>query len=127
MKLSVPNNSGIKVKANKVLVRPRPVEEVTKSGLVLIQETVDKEQMADMFGVVVGIGSMCWIDEKEPRCEIGDFIIHARYAGEIFQGNDGMKYRLINARDVIATKDPTTTELEALSREFKIDLIKEAA
>lgn len=122
MKNSVTNTSGIHVKGNKLLVKPREIDTVTKSGIVLVQDTTEKEAMADMFGVVVDIGAMCWIDETERRCEVGDFIIHARYAGELFRGDDGVRYRLINARDVIATKDnPTVGDTKT------VEQVKEAA
>lgn len=102
---SINNTSGIHVRGNKLLVKPREIDTVTKSGIVLVQDTTEKEAMADMFGTVIGVGAMCWVDEVEPRCAVGDYIIHARYAGELFRGNDGVRYRLINARDVIAVKD----------------------
>lgn len=102
---SVNNTSGIHAKGNKILVKPREIDTVTKSGILLVQDTTEKEAMADMFGMVIEIGAMCWHDEIEHRCKIGDFIIHARYAGELFRGDDGVRYRLINARDVVATKD----------------------
>lgn len=128
-RLAVTNRSGIHVKGDKLLVRPRTIETKTKSGLILVDETVDKESSADMFAFVVEIGPMCWKGknaEAEPRCEVGDFIIHARYAGEFFTGNDGVKYRLLNARDVIATKEPTVEELERESEAMQ-PKVKEAA
>lgn len=100
------NTSGITPRGNKLLVKPEEILEKTASGLILPMQAVEREAMAQMYGSVVAIGPHCWPDEPERRCEIGDRIIFAKYAGEMFKGNDGITYRLINARDVVATHDP---------------------
>lgn len=99
------NTSGIHPKGNKLLIRPVEVEKVSKGGIYIPASIQEKEDMGQMFGTVVEIGGMCWVQEDEPRCAVGDYIIFARYAGQVFPGNDGVTYRLINALDVIATKD----------------------
>lgn len=106
MNFNEKNTSGIRPKANKVLVKPEEIPDKTQSGLIIPIQAVEKEAMAQMYGSVVEIGKMCWVDEIEPRCAVGDRIIFAKYAGEVFVGNDGIKYRLINARDVVATHEP---------------------
>jgi co-chaperonin GroES (HSP10) len=107
---SVSNTSGIRARGNKLLVRPEQVEAVTKSGIIIPLQAQEKEDMAQMYGTAVEIGPMCWVDEVEPRCKAGDRIIFAKYAGELFVGNDGVRYRLLNARDVIATHEPIAKE-----------------
>lgn len=106
MSSTVSNTSGIRARGNKLLVRPEVVAQVTKSGIIIPVQATDREAMAQMYGTAIEIGPMCWVDEAEPRCKVGDRVIHAKYAGEIFQGNDGVTYRLMNARDVIATHEP---------------------
>lgn len=101
------NTSGIHPRGNKLLIRPIEMEKVSKGGIVIPSSVNEKEDMAQMFGTVIEIGAMCWVQEAEPRCAVGDYIIFAKYAGQIFPGNDGKTYRLINAMDVIAVKDPT--------------------
>lgn len=100
------NTSGIIPRGNKLLVKPEEIVEVTPGGIVLPTQAVEKEEMAQMYGRVVAIGPWCWKDEPEERCKVNDRIIFAKYAGEQFKGNDGIKYRLINARDVVATHTP---------------------
>lgn len=112
----IKNTSGIHPKANKLLVLDKGIESMTKSGLIIPIGAVEKEQMANMFGTVIVIGRMCWVDEVEPRCAIGDEIIFGKYSGETFLGNDGIKYRLINARDVIATKDPIEDKQDVFTK-----------
>lgn len=102
----VKNTSGIVPRGNKLLVKPVEIEEKTEGGILLPTQAVDREMMAQMYGVAIEIGPMCWVDEPEPRCKVGERIIFARYAGDQFKGNDGITYRIMNARDVVATHDP---------------------
>lgn len=110
MTTNMTNTSGIHAKGNKVLVKPQPVEAISKGGIIIPLQAQEKDEMANMFGTVIEIGPMCWVDEPAPRATVGDFVIHARYAGEFFLGNDGVKYRIMNARDIVATKDPLPVE-----------------
>ena len=100
------NNSGITPRGNKVLIRPEQLPEKTSGGIVIPDEALDRQQMAHMYATVIGIGPWCWKDEPEPRCEVGDRVIYAKYSGEPFTGNDGITYRLINAREIVATHIP---------------------
>lgn len=109
---SVMNLSGIHPKGNKLLVKPQEIAETSAGGIIIPMQAQEKEEMAQMFGLVMEVGPMCWVDEVEKRCKVGDYIIFAKYSGEIFIGNDGVKYRLINAREVIATKDPIERDKE---------------
>lgn len=103
------NPAGITPRGNKLLVRPEELPEKTSFGLIIPEEALDRQQMAHMYGTVVEIGPWCWKDEPEPRCSVGDRIIFAKYAGELFTGNDGITYRIMNARDVVATHAPAVT------------------
>lgn len=104
------NSSGITPRGNKVLIRPEAIETVTKGGIYLPTTVEEREAMAQMYGEVIAVGPMCWKDEVEARCAAGDRVIFAKYAGEIFPGNDGVKYRLVNARDIVATVDRIAQE-----------------
>lgn len=101
----IKNTSGIYPKGNKVLLRPESVETTSRAGIVIPIEVTEKEDMASMFGYCVALGPVCWPLEPAPRCVVGDYVIYAKYAGQPFTGNDGVKYRLVNASDIIATKD----------------------
>lgn len=100
-----PNTSGIKPKANKLLVLDQAIDETTSSGIIIAPIAIEKEAMANMYGEVIAMGPMCFLKEVEKRCEVGEKIIFAKYAGHFFMGVDGVKYRLINAEDVIATRE----------------------
>lgn len=106
------NTSGIKAVGWTVLVKPSEIEKKSASGIILHAPTEeDKMQLAQCFGQVVDIGPIAFqrecygMDAVVPRCKVGDKIIFRRYAGEQFDGDDGVKYRLMNDQDVIAIKE----------------------
>jgi len=100
------NKSGIKAVGWTVLVKPVEIEKTSESGLIVIPPTEEeRQQLAQCYGQVVDIGPGAWSDESEPRCKVGDNVIFRRYSGEQFDGNDGMKYRLMNDKDIMAIKE----------------------
>jgi len=100
------NKSGIKAVGWTVLVKPAEVEKRSEAGIILHAPTEeDRVQLAQIFGEVVDIGPGAWGDETGPRCKIGEKVIFRRYAGEQFDGDDGIKYRLMNDKDILAIKE----------------------
>jgi chaperonin GroES len=100
------NKSGINPRGHRVLILPKEVEEKTASGIVIhTVSQLEREEMAQMYGVVVAVGNTAWKDQPAPFAEVGDNVIFAKYSGHVFQGNDGQKYRLINDLDIVATHE----------------------
>ena len=106
------NTSGIKAVGWTVLVKPAEIEKTSASGIILnAPSEEDRVQLAQIFGEVVEIGPIAWADEKDSkgdfhrRCEVGDKVIFRRYSGEQFDGNDNIKYRLMNDKDIMAIKE----------------------
>jgi co-chaperonin GroES (HSP10) len=98
------NNSGIHPKGHRVLILPDAVEQTTESGIVLsVGTTVDRERLAQLRGTVVEIGNSAWHDQPEPWAANGDHVIFGKYSGLIYQGDDGLEYRIINDLDIVAT------------------------
>ena len=98
------NNSGINPKGNKLLVKPDEVDKKTATGIIIADVAVEKEEMAQMYGTCVAVGDFCWVG-AEPWCKVGDKIVFAKYADQTFKGHDGIMYRLIRDKEVIATVD----------------------
>ena len=98
------NKSGILPTGGHLLVLPEKVEEKTKGGIYLPQETRDKEQQAATIGTLIAVGKSAWtdLDDGSPWAEAGDKISYARYAGVSMLGEDGESYVLINDNDVLA-------------------------
>lgn len=98
------NESGITPKGHRVLVLPNQVEEKTESGIILgTGSQLDREALAQMYGVVVAMGSTCYADQPEAWCSVGDRVSFGKYSGLIYTGVDGKKYRMINDLDVVGT------------------------
>jgi chaperonin GroES len=100
------NKSGIHPKGHRLLVKPLEVEDKTASGIIVTTASnKDREEMSNTTGKVIEVGSGCWIGLDAPWCQSGDNIVFAKYAGLLYLGKDGEKYRIINEDNVVATLD----------------------
>jgi co-chaperonin GroES (HSP10) len=100
------NTSGIHPKGHRVLILPDPVEEVSKSGIILsVGENRDRERLAQLKGTIVELGNTAWLDQPSPWANEGDHVIFGKYSGLIYQGADEKEYRIINDLDVVALVD----------------------
>jgi len=96
------NNSGIYPKGHRVLIQAEEVEEQTSGGIILTTEMTKREQLAEIRGRVIELGSTAYSDQKEVWCKVGDRVIFAKYSGILYDGKDGKEYRVINDLDVVA-------------------------
>ena len=96
------SESGIYPVGHRVLVLPVEIEKKTESGIFLPDKVVMMEESAQTQGTIIAIGDTCWEDEQAPWAEVGDFVMFGKYAGVVYEGNDGKKYRVLNDRDIVA-------------------------
>lgn len=97
------NESGILPVGHRVLVLPEQLEETTEAGIILrTASQQSREEMAQINGVVISLGTTAYNDQTEPWCKAGDKVIIGKYSGLIYDGKDGKKYRVINDLDVVA-------------------------
>jgi chaperonin GroES len=101
------NDSGIYPTEYKVLLRPKTVEEKTKGGIIIPEETKDREQFAQMEGELIAVSPLAfsyddWKDHTNSRPKPGDRVLFAKYSGAKVTGKDGKEYRLANDKDVAA-------------------------
>src|SRR5262245_14992289 len=102
------NPSGVYPTEYKVLVRPVKVEEKTKGGIILPDEHKDREQFAQMEGVLIAASPLAfsyanaseWGEAEKPKP--GDKVLFAKFAGAAIKGRDGESYRIINDKDLSA-------------------------
>ena len=100
------NPSGINPVGWRILILPMEIEETTASGIIINTESnKEREQLANTTGIVIAMGEECFQDTSTDWCSVGDKIIFAKYAGLIYAGKDGKRYRLINDKDVTGTLD----------------------
>ena len=92
----------------RILILPFTMSNVTKGGIHLATQTVDKERLATVVGYVVSLGPDSYGDlGKFPDgawCKEGDWVIFGRYAGARFQ-IDGGDMRLLNDDEILAVID----------------------
>jgi len=92
---------------HKILVKPRPVEEKTKSGIVLVTD-VERLEQATTEGTVVAIGPTAYkkVDDGTPWCKVGDKISYGKYAGATLITNNEQgeeeKFVVLHDVDVVA-------------------------
>ena len=91
-----------------MLVLPFKMNEKTKGGVLLGQETIERQQVGSQCGNVLAMGPDCYNDKDRypegPWCKKGDWVIFARYAGSRIQ-IDGGEVRLLNDDEVLAKID----------------------
>ena len=95
----------------RMLVLPFKMNEKTKGGVLLGQETIERQQVGSQCGNVLAMGPDCYNDKSRftqgPWCKVGDWVVFARYAGSRIE-IEGGEVRLLNDDEVLATvQDPT--------------------
>jgi len=98
------NKSKIYPCGHYILILPDKVEEKTKSGLYLANETIDNAKRDATQGVLVAVGPIGWREfgTGEPWAMIGDRVAFGRHAGKDMTGADGERYILANCEDILA-------------------------
>ena len=94
----------------RILVLPFKMGEKTKGGILMGQETLEKQQVASQCGNVLAMGADCYRDKSRykqgPWCKVGDWVMLARYAGSRIK-IEGGEVRLLNDDEILATiKNP---------------------
>lgn len=106
--LKAENTSGIYPTEYRVLIKPSAVDEKTKGGIIIPDETKDRDQFAVMEGEIVAVSPLAftyedWKNSSPPQ--IGDKVIFAKFAGIKRKGKDGIEYRIIADKDIAAKVD----------------------
>ena len=94
----------------RILVLPFKMGEKTKGGILMGQDTLEKQQVASQCGNILAMGPDCYRDKNRykqgPWCKVGDWIMFARYAGSRIK-IEGGEVRLLNDDEILATiKNP---------------------
>ena len=94
----------------RILVLPFKMNETTKGGIIMGQDTIEKQQVASQCGNVLAMGPDCYHDKDRfkdgPWCKVGDWVMFARYAGSRIK-IEGGEVRLLNDDEILATiKNP---------------------
>ncbi len=91
----------------RMLVLPFRPKPTTKGGILLTEDTLNREGLATVVAIVVKMGPDCYADEKrfggKRWCEEKQWVMIGRYSGARFKLGDGGECRIINDDEVIAT------------------------
>ena len=81
------------------------MKDKTKGGLVITDDTLERQQVASQCGLVLAMGPQCYSDKERypegPWCKVQDWVMFARYAGSRIQIQGG-EVRLLNDDEVLA-------------------------
>lgn len=96
------NHSGIVPVDHRVLVKPDPVEEVTKGGIIIADVTKDKQKYAGTKATLIAAGCNAFSDwgEGAQKPKPGDRVHYAQYTGAWIKGEDGEDYVVLNDEDL---------------------------
>ena len=88
----------IKPLGDKVLLKMLETEEVTKSGIVLPNQSKEKSQIAE----VIAVGSGIIEDGKKIEMEVNvnDKVIVSKYAGTEFKYED-IEYLIVSQKEIL--------------------------
>ncbi len=90
----------IKPLADRVVVKSAPVEETTKSGIILTASAQEKPQVSEV--VAVGPGGLVDGNEVVMNVKVGDKVIISKYSGTEVK-LDGEEYSIVRQSDILAT------------------------
>lgn len=97
------SNPGIVPVDMRVLVKPDPVEEVTKGGILLADTTKDKAKYAGTRATLVAVGPNAFLDWGDGNAVAPGARVHfAQYTGARIKGEDGEDYIVMNDKDLTA-------------------------
>jgi len=89
----------------RMIVLPFKMKDKTKGGLVITDDTLERQQVASQCGLVLAMGPQCYSDKERypegPWCKVQDWVMFARYAGSRIQIQGG-EVRLLNDDEVLA-------------------------
>ena len=101
-----------------MLVKPDPVEETTKGGIVIAETIRDSHGSAQNTGTLLAAGPDAWREFKGRWANVGDKVLFAKYGGLLIHGLDGEDYRLLNDEQITAVVDPkfSTSEVSKIEK-----------
>lgn len=87
----------------KLVIQCDPVETMTGGGLIeKPKQAIETERREQTEGVLVAKSDMCFEDWRCELPKIGDRVMFSRYSGQFITDDDGIEYRVMNDKDVIA-------------------------
>jgi chaperonin GroES len=98
--LATATSAKLRPLGDRVVIKPTPREEMTKSGIVLPDTAKEKPQE----GVIIAVGPGRILDDgKREQVDVkeGDKVLYAKYAGTEFKV-DGDDLLIVSQKDILA-------------------------
>lgn len=90
----------------RILVLPYKGRETTEGGIVLTDQTIERNQVSTVCAYVLKLGPLAYKDTEKfptgPWCEEGQWVLFPRYAGSRFR-IDGGEVRILNDDEILGT------------------------
>jgi len=90
----------------RIVILPYRGANKSKGGIVLADQTIERQQVSTTCGYVLSVGPLAYADTVKfptgPWCKKGDWIIFGRYAGARMN-IDGGEIRILNDDEILAT------------------------
>lgn len=90
----------------RILILPYRGKPKSKGGIIITDETRERESLATVCGYVLRMGPDCYKDTDKfpggPWCKEGQWVIFGRYAGSRFK-IEGGEVRIVNDDEIIGT------------------------
>ena len=103
-------------KGCKVLIAMPKADEKSKGGIIKASSTIQDEEVSNICGYVLKLGTECYKDTKRfptgAWCKEGDWVIFRAYSGTRMKMY-GQEFRLINDDTVEAVVDDPTGVVRA--------------
>jgi co-chaperonin GroES (HSP10) len=89
----------------RLVVLPYQGTKKSKGGIVLADETLERQRVTTVCGYVLAVGDLAYADTNKfpngPWCQKGDWIVFGRYAGARLN-IDGGEIRILNDDEILA-------------------------
>jgi len=98
--LASASSTSLRPLGDRVVIKPTPREEMTKSGIVLPDTAKEKPQEGEI--VAAGPGKIGDDGKREPMdVKVGDKVLYAKYAGTEFKVDDE-ELLIVSQKDILA-------------------------
>lgn len=103
------NPSGWECVEFNCLVKVEEVATKTPGGIIMPDKLIDEKMLASTEATLVAVSPLAFTYETWPegsaKPQPGERILMAKYAGSPVKGVDGIEYRVIKDKDILAVRN----------------------
>jgi co-chaperonin GroES (HSP10) len=89
-----------------VLIKPLDIDQKTKGGIILVDQTVEADRYAQQRGTIAAVSPLAFSYADWPEGtqlpKVGDTVFYGKYAGTMVKDDDGTEYRLVKDKEIAA-------------------------